>query len=81
MSKIILAPNSEPPYNTKVIYPAYNDKLRDPDQSDADFLQQVIARNITVGVLTNDYRIIDEEDLPDEKTLDLPYSKTHTATA
>ena len=76
MAKIILAPNADPPFNTKVIYPAYNDKLRTPDQSDADFLQQVIVRTVSVGVLTNDYRIIDEKDLPDEKTLDLPYSET-----
>lgn len=61
-----------------MIYPAYNDKLRDPDQSDDDYLEDVIARNIAVGVLSasDDYKIIDEDDLPDEETLDLPYSET-----
>jgi hypothetical protein len=76
--KVVIVANHNPPYNLRVIYPAYKDSARDPSLSDDQFLEAVIARNIAAGIIPEaaNLHIIDDSEIPPDHVLDSHYMET-----
>jgi hypothetical protein len=64
--KMFLTPNPNPPYNLMTRYPAYSDQGRDPNVTDAEFLQFAITRSRESGDITGEapVYIVEDSDLP-----------------